>query len=442
MNTTTNTYSADRIFASLDRVVHAGAALLLVGVLSACGGGSSPASAPTPAPPSSTAAIGDANVAAIYIDGGPSAGTTIPNSIFADVKVCALNSTVNCAIIDHVLVDTGSVGLRLMAEAVPTSLLTALPPVNTSSGVFAGECLAFASGVSWGGLRSADVHIGGVNFNGQVASGIPVQIIADPDARLATIPSGCQGTMMQTVAALGANGILGIGLFDQDCGSVCAPPASPSNVYFACASAGACARTTMPLAKQVSNPIVAFASDNNGNAISLPALPGGSASRADGMLIFGIHTRLNNALAAGSAVLGADSFTGYFQSVFNGNTLPNSFIDSGSSINFFPAQGTHVFATCSAPYPDFFCPASSITLTAANTGGAASSSLVPVLTINAAPALNSNNSAILGLAGPSGGIDSLDLGASFFFGRTVTTLIENRSAVGFSIVGPAFAHTP
>lgn len=458
MKANADTFRAAPLHGPLSSIARAGAALLLVAILGACGGGGggdpasallpspAPASAPVPAPSLATAVINEANVAAVYVDGGPSAlgNIRIPNTLYADVKVCAPGSTTQCAVIDHVLVDTGSVGLRLIAQTIPSSVLAALPQLAADSGAIAGECLAFASGVAWGGLRSADVRLGGTQFDGQLAANIPVQVIADTDASLAKIPSSCssQGAMMQTVAALGANGILGVGLFAKDCGSACAN--SAANVYYACSSAGVCTSAKMPLAQQVSNPISAFASENNGNTITLETLPSGAASGAAGLLVFGIGTRPNNALAADSAVLGTDPH-GYFQSIFNGNTLPSSFIDSGSSINFFPASGTYAFSTCQAPLAAFFCPANSLSLTATNTGREASSSSAQVLTVNAESVLTANASAmaLLGLGGPSSyPFDSLDLGASFFYGRSVSTLIENRSAPGFPIAGPAFAHTP
>ena len=50
---------------------------------------------------------------------------------------------------------------------------------------------------------------------------------------------------------------------------------------------------------------------------------------------------------------------------------------------------------------------------------------------------------IPGLAAENGAIgQSLDLGASFFFGRTVATLIENQSAPRFPLEGPALGYTP
>ena len=56
---------------------------------------------------------------------------------------------------NHVLLDTGSYGLRLLASALDTSL--ALPAVPTPSGADAAECGKFISGYTWGAVRQADV---------------------------------------------------------------------------------------------------------------------------------------------------------------------------------------------------------------------------------------------------------------------------------------------
>jgi hypothetical protein len=316
-------------------------------------------------------------------------------------------------------------------------------PIAASGANKIGECLAFASGATWGAVRSADLFVGGTSYNGRSAMNLPVQVIADSNAAFSSIPASCssQGSMMQSSASLGANGILGVGLFAQDCGSACAN--SAANVYYSCPASGGCSATAYPLANQVSNPISLFQTDNNGNTIVLPAVPGGAATRLDGLMVFGIGTSSNNALASGSAVLAANS-QGNVSASFNGNTLSNSFIDSGSSINFFPASGTQSFPTCSG-MTSFFCPASATTISAALSGLGGTASTASVYTVNATSAFNASPSAwaYSGLSGPAAlSQGSLDLGASFLFGRSVATHIENTIATGFSTSGPGFAHTP
>ncbi|MDR3395215.1 MAG: DUF3443 family protein [Parasulfuritortus sp.] len=432
-----------------------GFACLLACAVAACGGGGGSSAAPATLTNSATApsaVAGDANVVPIYVDGGPSGlPSALPNAIYADVQICAPGSTSNCAVIDHVLVDTGSVGLRLLASAVNAanaSLLGTLPQASTAAGVV-GECLPFASGAAWGGVRLVDMRWGGSGYNGNAALNIPIQVIGDTDPRVATTPSSCtgRGTPLQSASALGGNGVVGIGLFAQDCGAACAQTAV--SIYYQCIGAGVCSPTTMPVAQQIRNPVSASASDNNGSMISLPA---GMAAQASGLLVLGIGTRTNNALPTTSAVLATDPNYGYFTANFNGNSLTESFFDSGSTANFMPTTGTVSLPDCPFGTPGssgYLCPASSVTLPTINTGQASTptSGTANVLVINANGAFTQYPSynVLPGLAADGGPVSvspTLDLGASFFFGRTVATLIENQSAPGFSVNGPAFGYTP
>ena len=81
---------------------------------SAGGGGGGP---PPPPPPTN-------NTASVIVDAGPSNGSV--NTLFTSVTICMPGSTTSCQTIDHIQVDTGSYGLRILAPAL-TSALTALP---------------------------------------------------------------------------------------------------------------------------------------------------------------------------------------------------------------------------------------------------------------------------------------------------------------------------
>src|SRR5205085_9306758 len=118
-----------------------GAAALLA-VLAACGGGGGGGGTSNAAlgnttttvstnPPVTlpTASAPAANVAPLVVDQGTD-GSAI-NSPFVSLTVCVPGSS-TCQTIDHVLVDTGSYGLRLAASALAP--LMALPSVATSDG--------------------------------------------------------------------------------------------------------------------------------------------------------------------------------------------------------------------------------------------------------------------------------------------------------------------
>jgi len=87
--------------------------LLVVGALGflpACGSnGGTPAGVTPPPPPGQ-------NVQAITVDGGPLGNYA--DAAFVSVQVC-VPVTATCQTIDHVLVDTGSVGFRLLVFRFP-----------------------------------------------------------------------------------------------------------------------------------------------------------------------------------------------------------------------------------------------------------------------------------------------------------------------------------
>ena len=174
----------------------------------------------TPMP--TMAAPGPPNVESLTVDAGPAAAI---NTAFVSVKVCSPGTT-TCQTIDHIEVDTGSVGLRLVSSA----LTITLPAEKDASGHPLAECLQFADGTSWGSLAVADIQLPG---SGETASNVNVHIIGDPT--YPTPPSDCSGKPENTVSTFGANGILGVGPFAQDCGSACVAAATPiPATYYSC----------------------------------------------------------------------------------------------------------------------------------------------------------------------------------------------------------------
>ena len=87
--------------------------VLLATLMTACGGGGSGDSAPVtpPVSPPIVQPVPD-NTLALTVDAGPAGGGRNINLLYASVTVCQPNSTSQCKTIDHVLVDTGSTGLR------------------------------------------------------------------------------------------------------------------------------------------------------------------------------------------------------------------------------------------------------------------------------------------------------------------------------------------
>ena len=356
--------------------------------------------------------------------------------------------TSTCATIDNLLVDTGSYGLRIFASALQASGVTlAVQPDPNNSNNSLAECLPFADGYTWGPLVTADMRVGG-----ELASSLSVNIIDDNGSYAPTVPSGCTAmtgnTSLNSVVALAANGIFGVGPFDQDCGASCATCNSymggctPSNdLYFSCNSgSNTCTATQVAAAAQVRNPVALFAVDNNGIILKLPAIPVAGQTGATGSLIFGIATQSNNALGS-AKVLTADD-VGDITTVYKSQTLSSSFFDSGSNGLYFPDSS---IATCTggANASEFYCPTSPLTLQATNTGQNAATSTVSFEITNANDRDGSYyaNDTLGGPATPNANLGSyFDWGLPFFYGRSVYTAIDGLPAG--SATGPYYAYTP
>jgi Protein of unknown function (DUF3443) len=372
--------------------------------LAACGGGggssdlSGGGGGTTPPPPSGN------NVATLTVDAGPDQNSV--NTPFVSVTVCSPGSTANCQTVDHIEVDTGSYGLRIIASALSSSF--ALPFETDSNGNTIVECTVFADGISWGPVETADIQIAG-----EAASSVPVQIIGS--SSFATPPADCssRGTTEDSVETFGANGILGVGAFVQDDG-----------FYYTCPQ-GTCAPIEPSLNEEVSNPVAFFATDNNGVVVELPSVPAAGASSLTGSLIFGIGTESNNALGT-ATVYTLDPDTGNLSITFNSSTFSSSFIDSGSNANYFVDSAIN---TCTS---GFFCPPSTLSLSATVTGINNANASVSFSVANADDLFNGNTSGVAfnNLAAPESDTDSFDFGLPFFFGRNVFTAIADQSTPG------------
>jgi hypothetical protein len=339
------------------------------------------------------------NVAPIVVNAGSS--NEFPNLILVSVTVCSSTDHAACVTIPNIQVDTGSVGLRVLDSAVQSLNLT---PVTTG-GAPVGECAEFADGSSWGAVRYATVTVGTMSTTNL----IPIQVIDDgatpadvADQANTPEPTGCSntGTAENTAATLGANGIIGVGYFLQDCGPYCASTIGTNPNYYSCPNSS-CSGTTLATQFQVSNPIAAF--------------PAG----------------FNNSLPAGTPI-GIDDY-GNLTVTFNNGSYNTSFIDSGSSVYFFNAALTQCGANSAAP--GFYCPASEyMSPTTTITGNQNYlGSLSFTFNIGNAVSLfdstsNANAFAFNNLGAPQGSLSlpttSFDVGEPFFYGRSVFTVIE------------------
>jgi hypothetical protein len=376
-----------------------------------CGGGSSS----TPATGTTTAPA--MNFQSIVVNAGPA--NNYFNGAFTSVTICVPGSS-SCQTIDGILVDTGSTGLRVLASAVTLGL----PQQTDTSGDPVAECFSFLDGFTWGPVRSADIKMGG-----EQASNAAVQLIGTAPP----VPAACaaSGTPENTLDALGANGVLGVGLFREDCGPACAAIGSSNpGAYYSCPASG-CRTIAQTPARQLQNPISLFARDNNGVVIQLPSVPLGGAVTSTGMMVFGIGTESDNALGA-AKVLTVDG-SGNLSTSYGSQTYGGSYIDSGSNGIFFLDTKTTGLPLCTSS-SDFYCPPALQAQSATIRGINGASSAV-AFNVGNADALNGRFNAFSEVAGPNPG--GFAWGLSFFFGRTIFTAIEGQSTPGGT--GPYFA---
>jgi len=301
-----------------------GRGIVLMGLallLSACGGGGSSSSNPTNVGyPASAASLTDPNVAPIVVKSGPGNNVNIP---YVSVTVC-LPGTSTCKTIDHVLLDTGSTGLRLFSSVLATTPALSLLPQTIGAIGTVYECAQFLNTVAWGTVRMADVTIAN-----HTAANTPVQVMDNnyPTALDSVCKGGTGSTMPILVPptattpvsgthALSANGILGVGLWVND-----------SQNYFSCTNNVPDCQITPSTGQQVQNPVARFTQDNNGVVVQLSAVHDAGDKSVQGYLILGIGTQANNGLA-GTNIVPVNG-NGYFTTGYGTTSLPVSFLTPG-----------------------------------------------------------------------------------------------------------------
>lgn len=403
------------------------AAIVALVTLAACGGGSDsssdvhwnakpdwPITPNNPSGSGTTPATG-ANVMSIRVDS--SSGTV--NSLLASIQVCVpgTQDPAQCVSVDNMLVDTGSTGVRIMARAIPTLvplLLTQVGALDDTSGALPiAECMPFASGYTWGSVKRADIVMGS-----KTASNLPIQLISDGAFATPTDCSTQGGPDLGSVA--GINGIIGIDYFTGDSADAI-KTAIPGNYYY-CPAQNGCVSTRMLLSKEVTNPVSAFATDNNGTVIRLPALPAGGQKSVTGQLMFGINTQQNNAMPAKPTVFAVDKY-GTFTTQYQGQVFNRSAIDSGT--NGYAFADT---AIPSDPASLWYVPATTLQLSATleATDGSSTPVQIPFSIGNASSLMATGNAALDNIGSYFAGTANNRMflwGLPFFYGRNVYTVI-------------------
>ena len=425
---------------------------LLAGLLTACGGGNSTQTTLVgPGVGSGGGTTGavvtldqpqGSNTTEIVVDAGPASGFSsgVANLPYVTVKVCAPGSTTACATIDHVFLDTGSIGLRLLRSTVAG---LGLPAVTRGSSTVV-SCYPFVIGAVWGAMATADVQIGG-----ESAHALPIQLIDDRSPAQPAATANCQaaanGALLASVSQLQAKGVLGVGMLRYDCGLVCEQGdySGGYTLYYTCDAAGSCSAAAVPAEQQVQNPVSQFAVNNNGTIVMLPAVPDVGAAVARGRLVFGIGTQANNQPPAPGRILhvqtdpARDDYL-YVSTRSGGQNYAYSYIDSGSNGYFFddPTLSTHCIAAGAGS--NWYCPASQQARTAEIGDSLGVKLNADYAIANTDLLFASANTAFGNLGGVSGGAapGTFVWGLSFFYGRSVYTAIWGQA---LAVNGPWYA---
>ena len=410
------------------------------------------------------------NVVAMAVNIGPN-GTSAPDADtpFITITVCAPGSTTNCQQISNIEVDTGSYGLRIISSVLSSNLIGSFTQEYAANSQPLVECTEFVDGISWGPVMQADVQIGG-----ESASNVPIQVMGDSSFE-SEIPPACSsmGSEEDTVTAFGANGIIGVGPFAQDCGTGCVLSNSSyaqNPTYFACPAGGTstsdCEAVGPSLDQQVTNPVADFTStgDDNGVIVELPSIPDpDGAATASGSLVFGIGTQSNNGLGSATVLTGNDY--GDITTTYNGQTLQYSYVDTGSNAYYFDAGNTSALPDCpssgsgsgsSGFTSEWLCPTTEQTINLTNSGQNGTTSAVSIKIYNANTLFDEDNgtyTAFDDLGADTGSQQTFcnesdlttstgdcyfDLGLPFFFGRNVFVAIAGTNTPGGE--GPYFAY--
>jgi len=363
------------------------------------------------------------NVIPVTVNGSlcsPVTSVSYPNKPCVSVTICT-HGTTTCQTITDILLDTGSFGLRIFKQAVSVTLNQV--HVTDGSGGSVAECAQFADGSSeWGPVQAADVTLGS-----ETAINVPIQVI---DSTFGTYPSTC-GTPDTTPSLAGFTGILGVGVFIQDCGLACASDAS-NGIYYSC-SGSTCTGTTVPLSNQVQNPVALLSTDNNGVVLELPTVPSNGSQAVNGILVLGIGTKTNNT-PSGVTAYSTDIY-GEITTSLSGTY--SGIIDSGSNGLFFAPPSIGLLPNCPSPDSDWLCPSSITTLSANIEGSSGSPSDEVFFQIgNFMTLVNSSHNVFSNLGGSAPG--QFDWGLPFYFGRSIYVGLERqKSGIG---TGPYYAY--
>ncbi len=408
--------------------------MILAATLYGCGsnlpeedpGSDTPLAIPTNAPlnGSTLSSLTGDNVVALSINGSTCTDTSSPNKPCVSVKICAPTDLSNCQTLNDIILDTGSVGFRVFKSALIPSIASSLSPIQISGKTLA-ECIEYGDGYQfWGPIQKARMILGN-----EPSIEIPIHVF---DSAFATPPDSC-ASPIETPAQAGYNGILGVGLFARDCGSVCETQRN-NKLYYQCNGSGSgstCSGAAVKSLSQVSNPVALLPQDNNGVIVQLPSVPLGGAPSIEGYLLLGIGTQPNN-IPKNVTPYPTDANGTFFVS-FEGTDYAG-IIDSASNSLYLPNPSSATLPDCKladATFSGWFCPSSATNLSLITSGASGEAqSIIPFQIGNFMELSKSKNNVFSELGGQSqpAGTEVLYLGLPFFFGRNVYVGIDGTTS--------------
>ena len=387
--------------------------------------------------------IGSGNVAPLVIDGFPCAaggtagGANNANVPYVSVKICAPGSTTNCQIIDHVIVDTGSAGLRIASTALASNLQpgSGLPTVaGRNAATSLAECETYVASYVYGPVVSADVYIAG-----KLVKNTNMQVFGAPGYQVPAACSNQGGTETDTTQAFNGNGLIGVSfdLLDNYA------------MYFDCQNSALGQCTSNTSYAGLPNIVSQFSSDNNGVVLALPSVPStGLSTPTVGTLTFGVSTQANNTPAVSTLAIINDNLGEFAAKV--GNTWYSAYIDSGTDLMYFNDNTNTNLTLCSSKGVNagLYCPAQpqNIPVSFANYASAGKTPVaIGAMTYQVANAdvINTPSAIVFSnVAGPIAGSTTLSattmaFGLSSFYGHNMYFLFNSMSAPGTGLGGTA-----
>ncbi len=396
----------------------------------------------------------------------PSAISDLPNAACVSVTICApsasSSSDSTCQVIPGLLLDTGSIGLRVFRSVLNSNLLNSLTPV-LNGGRIVSECVTYGDyTANWGPLARATVFMGGESgvqtpiqlideyYGGRVNGTYVGQTICNSFGPSVTLDTG--------PSQLRYNGILGVGMYAQDCGSSCTLSNLAENpgFYYSCSagslsSSSSCSTTeiALPTGSQLQNPVSLLPVNKNGIVVQLPSVGYSGAVSATGYVIFGVGTQSNNTPDGSVTQLPVDPETIKISAILNGANN-DAFIDSGTTFYHFPPEGTSgSLSNCSnwdTGFSGVYCPNgnsnTSVDLTFTLKGYQGSPTINVTASIGNPISIYSGESSSAGVysnfamgadSTPLNGasLNTVDFGLPFYLGRTIYHTYESATATPF-----------